>query len=282
MIERFLPRERFESYEDFKANYRVTVPPRFNFAYDVVDGWALACQTTVAGDVEVRVPPRRTSVLRPYGHAVAEPESLPVSCDWHRNPAVRTFRLDIEPPSLTDNTSDLDRLQRELSRQHGIDQIRAELPLLRDLGRRLRAADWKVAVTLEMRDWVYGTYLPPRLLAVEPREAAGGCYGLAVDLGTTSVVAYLVDFDSVSANFGAYDLVYLMPTFWTRAQRQENDRELRLLERYQQALVARGLSGFSWETLLDDYRLMLTLMIFDPVWDQKPMATGFQRSVEFL
>lgn len=40
MLEKFLPRVDFDSYEDFKANYRVTVPEGFNFAYDIVDGWA--------------------------------------------------------------------------------------------------------------------------------------------------------------------------------------------------------------------------------------------------
>ncbi len=40
MIERFLPRERFDSYEDFKANYKVNLPENFNFAYDVIDAWA--------------------------------------------------------------------------------------------------------------------------------------------------------------------------------------------------------------------------------------------------
>ena len=40
MLEKFLPRQDFDSYEDFKANYRVNVPERFNFAYDVIDGWA--------------------------------------------------------------------------------------------------------------------------------------------------------------------------------------------------------------------------------------------------
>lgn len=40
MLEKFLPRITFESYDDFKANYRVNVPERFNFAYDVVDAWA--------------------------------------------------------------------------------------------------------------------------------------------------------------------------------------------------------------------------------------------------
>ena len=40
MLSRFLPREKFESYEDFLTNYRVTVPENFNFAVDVVDAWA--------------------------------------------------------------------------------------------------------------------------------------------------------------------------------------------------------------------------------------------------
>jgi acetyl-CoA synthetase len=40
MLERFLPRLRFTSYEDFKANYQVVVPEGFNFAYDVLDEWA--------------------------------------------------------------------------------------------------------------------------------------------------------------------------------------------------------------------------------------------------
>ena len=40
MLEKFLPRQEFSSYEDFKANYKVTIPDRFNFAYDVVDAWA--------------------------------------------------------------------------------------------------------------------------------------------------------------------------------------------------------------------------------------------------
>ena len=99
------------------------------------------------------------------------------------------FDLDIEPPSLTDNTSDFDRLQRTLAQQHGIKEVRAELPMLRRLGRDLRMANWKVRVALEMRDWVYGTYLPPRLIRIYPSAFGQRSMGVAVDLGTTTVVA---------------------------------------------------------------------------------------------
>ncbi len=170
-----------------RANARLT-------AAEIAVGTALACQAFVTAPVEVTVPPARDEEVRPHGHAAAQPELLPVQCDWRRDPAVRTICLKIEPPTLTDNTSDLDRLRRELARQHGIPELRAELPVIKDLGRRLRAAHWRVCLTLEMRDWIYGTYLPPRLIDVRPTGDPGFNYGLAVDVGTTSVVAYLVDF----------------------------------------------------------------------------------------
>ena len=40
LLNRFLPRTEFESYEDFKQNYKVNVPENFNFGFDIVDAWA--------------------------------------------------------------------------------------------------------------------------------------------------------------------------------------------------------------------------------------------------
>ena len=40
MLERYLPRIEFDSYEDFKKNYTVNAPEYFNFGWDIVDGWA--------------------------------------------------------------------------------------------------------------------------------------------------------------------------------------------------------------------------------------------------
>ncbi len=43
MLKKYLPRTEFTSYEDFKTNYRVNIPPDFNFAYDIMDSWARTC-----------------------------------------------------------------------------------------------------------------------------------------------------------------------------------------------------------------------------------------------
>ena len=40
LLDRYLPRIEFDSYEDFKTNYRVNVPEHFNFGFDIVDEWA--------------------------------------------------------------------------------------------------------------------------------------------------------------------------------------------------------------------------------------------------
>ncbi len=175
---------------------------------DILEGWAVACQTYAGeGAIQVEVPERRKEKARPHGHAVAEPESLPITCDYKQDPAVRLFELDIEPPSLDDQTADFDRLRRALQQQHGIEELRAELPELAHMGTALRHANWKVTVALEMRDWVYGSYLPPRLLRVYPTAFPQASMGLAVDLGTTGVVAYLLDFPSgrVVDSAGAYN-----------------------------------------------------------------------------
>jgi hypothetical protein len=77
---------------------------------------------------------------------------------------------------------------------------------------------------------------------------------------------FIVDFQAASGNFGAYDLVYMLATFWTPAQRQ--DREARLLRQYHETLAKHGVTDYSYDQLIIDYKLMITFMIFDAIWDQ--------------
>jgi thiamine kinase-like enzyme len=103
----------------------------------------------------------------------------------------------------------------------------------------------------------------------------GDCYFIQFLCPTTPGQdnAYLIDFDSVSANLPAYDLVYMFATFWTPEQRREMGREENLLRRYHNALLAHGVAGYSWHDLMMDYRLCVLYMAFDPVWDQTSGAS---------
>ncbi len=119
-------------------------------------------------------------------------------------------------------------------------------------------------------------YLAPRLLPPQHITLThGDCYltQILCPKVTEAGSTYLVDFDSVSANFGAFDLAFLVSTFWTRTQRWAQNREEQVLRQYHQALCQYGVTGYAWDTLLTDYKLMVTLMIFDPVWDQTSGAS---------
>ncbi|HZC05404.1 MAG TPA: hypothetical protein VE338_07160 [Ktedonobacterales bacterium] len=79
---------------------------------------------------------------------------------------------------------------------------------------------------------------------------------------------YLVDFQGVGADCPAFDLIHMFAMFWTREQRRAEDRERRCLRRYHEGLLAGGVRDYTWADLLADYRALLTVMLFYPVWDE--------------
>jgi uncharacterized 2Fe-2S/4Fe-4S cluster protein (DUF4445 family) len=164
---------------------------------ELEQGYALACQSYVSSDVTVFIPPQEEMIVRkiPSEKQTGKIIELPLECDWAGQQELRQLHLVIEPPSLMDNTTDLDRLKRALSQQHGVRDLWLDLPLLRKLAGALRDADWNVTVVLEMRTWANAG--PPRLLDVLPGDrTAAPLYAVAVDIGTTSNVVYLVEMKS--------------------------------------------------------------------------------------
>jgi hypothetical protein len=125
--------------------------------------------------------------------------------------------------------------------------------------------------TLAAMPSLWDRFLAPRVLSLRGLTLThGDCYlgQFLCPRGQASARTYIADFGDVSGNFGPYDLVYAFCTFWTRDQRREGDRELRLLRRYHHALIESGVEAYPLEQLLADYRLIILFMIFDPVWNQ--------------
>jgi len=157
---------------------------------EVQRGYALACQTVVLGDVTVWVPPETEELERPESAsrpAKAAPDVL--LCDHDAFPWVARYELEITPPSLSDNTPDLERVQRELARQHDLRDVAPTAALLRELPTVVRDAGWCVTAVVD-RETEEG---PARLVGLVPTSRPGRALGLAVDIGTTSVVVYLGD-----------------------------------------------------------------------------------------
>jgi len=63
---------------------------------------------------------------------------LPFQGDWQGKPTLCKVLLELAPPSLADQTSDMERVKRELATRHGIEDVTLPLSVLRKLGRSLR------------------------------------------------------------------------------------------------------------------------------------------------
>lgn len=114
-------------------------------------------------------------------------------------------------------------------------------------------------------------YLEPRITPFRHLTMSNGdCYFAQflcpIDESPNSA-AYIVDFQEASGNFCTFDLIFMFATFWTPEQRHEDDREMCLLRRYHDILCDNGVSGYTWDDLLQDYRLMLALILFFPIFD---------------
>ena len=139
-------------------------------AEELRQGWRLACRTAATRDAAVEVPPLTT---RPKAATVGVGRQVIL------RPAVQKRYLELAEPSLADQASDLERVQARLDDL----EPRADLSVLSTLGRTLREADYKVTAVV----------VDDVLIAVEPGDTTGRRFGIAFDLGTTTVVATLLD-----------------------------------------------------------------------------------------
>jgi uncharacterized 2Fe-2S/4Fe-4S cluster protein (DUF4445 family) len=139
----------------------------------VNEGWRLACQAEVQGEVRVHIPPESLATSQ---RTQTESQSLPVEL----NPAVHARTVCLPPPNLEDLRADAERLRRALE----LPDLSLPLPILRSLPAVLRENDFEITVFVSGKD-VVGIF-PPGTPAL----------GLAVDLGTTKLAAYLVDLAS--------------------------------------------------------------------------------------
>jgi uncharacterized 2Fe-2S/4Fe-4S cluster protein (DUF4445 family) len=163
-------------------------------AGELEQGWALGCQAVVKGDAVIFIP-ETEEVVSDFVAEAGGAERVALTADFEGavDPSVSRAHVSIEPPSLDDQTTDWDRLLRELSLQHQVPSAFGSLSMMRVLARDLREAEWDVTAVLDLGDPVLDPCAQPRLVDLLPGDQTGHCYGVAIDIGTTSNVVYLVD-----------------------------------------------------------------------------------------
>ncbi|MHB8125878.1 MAG: ASKHA domain-containing protein [Desulfitobacteriaceae bacterium] len=159
----------------------------------IAHGVRLSCRTLVQGDVTVEVPPE--SRLQEHQVLMGDVQKGFIKeteddllLKYERHPLATKVRLQITEPTITENASDWARLHLELKRvlQAGNKPIKLPLSVLQRLPESLRQANWDVSVTLTDLDTEYTVI---RVDKGNDRPT----YGLAIDIGTTTVVVYLLD-----------------------------------------------------------------------------------------
>ncbi len=169
-------------------------------------GYALACLTAVEDNLEVFIPRQsRLDLSRVkekeaklnrmkgiYSEAVEVDNGRPIINEevFTRSPISAKIYVELPPPTLTDSVSDYERLIREIRKKYDIPIMQTGLRNIRRLGSILRSSNWKVTVTLGKRNET------TEIVIIEPGDSSKENYGIAFDIGTTTISGQLVNLNT--------------------------------------------------------------------------------------
>ncbi|NLE43157.1 MAG: DUF4445 domain-containing protein [Chloroflexi bacterium] len=154
-------------------------PPSNSRAEDkaMAEGFRLACMTKVLSDVRVDVPP---SSMTAQQRAQVEGLERVVDVD----PFVRATDVAPQPADLHDMRADVTRVNDALRESRDVLVKRWDVHAMRQLPQMLRDHNWQLRVVAKDTEAI--ALLPPGVSAL----------GLAVDIGTTKIAAYVIDLES--------------------------------------------------------------------------------------
>lgn len=146
---------------------------------ELANNYRLACATEIKGDVLVFVPEES----RKADQVVLDTGKERV---FTLNPALKNYYVEMPPATLSDHRSDLNRLQDALKEQFGLENLSIDYFALRELPNAIREKDWKLTATV-----LYDR----EIVDVRPGFVQKW-YGIGIDVGTTTVAAYLCDLET--------------------------------------------------------------------------------------
>jgi len=158
------------------------VEERYKSKRGLIEGRRLGCQATVQSDVVIDVP-AESQVHKQVVRKRAEARDILI------NPSTKLYYVEVEEPDMHEPSGDLERLVRALEAEWGIKGIHADLHILQVLQPTLRKGDWKVTAAIHLGD----AENPPRIMHIWPGYYDGTVYGIAVDLGSTTIAGHLCD-----------------------------------------------------------------------------------------
>jgi len=152
-------------------------------------GFRLGCVATVEDDILVFVPEESRA-----GKQVVSKAARDIFID--HNPAVKLYYVEVDPPTFEEPTGDFERICRGIEREYGLNNLSIDIFALRQLPNALRDGKWAVTVSV---------WNDQEVVRIRPGKQEHA-YGLAIDVGTTTVAAYFCDL----TNMEVIDTVSMM------------------------------------------------------------------------
>ena len=159
-----------------------SVEQRYQDKRGLIEGRRLGCQATVQGDIVIDVPPE-SQVHKQVVRKRAEARDIVM------NPSTKLYYVEVQEPDMHDPTGDLERLRIALNEQWQLENVHADLHILQKMQPILRKGGWQVTCAVHLGD----DENAPRIMHIWPGYYEGTVYGLAVDLGSTTIAAHLCD-----------------------------------------------------------------------------------------
>lgn len=155
-------------------------------------GYILACQVPAEADMIIEVPylsrlARHKVVLSSQKTRFSRENDYLAKNNL--NPISRKYHVVLDKPNLSDSLNDLDRLKTALGKTAGISNLNIGLECLKKLPEVVRKGDWQLTATIANIDGVN------EIVNLEPGKSGKPAYGLAVDLGTTTVATSLLELE---------------------------------------------------------------------------------------
>lgn len=161
---------------------------------ELAKGYVLACKTPVFRDLTVEIPVESELVAK----GRTKIKTLTSSVDsWNEQlaalefdpPVVKKY-FELTEPSLNDSVSDMTRISRLLRRELAVDEVKISLDTVKQVPDIVRGSHWRITVTA-IREADHC-----RVIAIEPGDTTNKYYALAVDIGTTTCAAQIIDLNT--------------------------------------------------------------------------------------
>jgi len=149
---------------------------RFFAKHEELVGYRLSCVARIYGDVLVFVPEESRA-----GKQIVRKSAREIPIDI--KPAVRKYYVELTPPTLENPLGDWERLQDELKARFQLPDLTIDYQVLLGMQEVIREGDWRATVAV---------WMDREVIKIEPGFQEKG-YGLAVDIGTTTVAGYLCE-----------------------------------------------------------------------------------------